>query len=178
MSERNLVFTALYLKFSDGLSRAHKCSINSKHFSLRAFFLSFSTHTCKNIFFIEKYQSNVTWTFKQNSVVDTASLYPTPPSFKAGRNEWMNQSILQLRTQIAYQSKLNIRFAGRYGFRTFLVDISALNEMTNQFIAHERLRCLKRILVIWVRIEIKFKVCRRLWLHSFFSRYFHSEWNN
>ena len=73
-------------------------------------------------------------------MVDTANLYPTPPSFKAGRNESINQLILQLRTQIEYQSKLNIRFAGRYGFRTFLVDISALNEMTNQFIAHERLR--------------------------------------
>ena len=55
-------------------------------------------------------------------------------------NQSINQSILQLRTQIEYQSKLNIRFAGRYGFTAFLVDISTLNEMTNQFIAHERLR--------------------------------------
>ena len=49
----------------------------------------------------------------------------------------MNQSILQLRTQIEYQSKLNIRFAGGYGFTAFSVDISTLNEITNQSIPHE-----------------------------------------
>ena len=64
-------------------------------------------------------------------------MYPTPPSFKAGRNESINQSILQLRTQIEYQSKLNIRFAGGYGFTAFSVDISTLNEITNQSIPHE-----------------------------------------
>ena len=52
----------------------------------------------------------------------------------------MNQSILLLRTQIEYQSKLNLRFAGGYGFTAFLVDISTLNEITYQSLVHERLR--------------------------------------
>ena len=50
----------------------------------------------------------------------------------------MNQSILHLRTQREYQSKLNLRLEGRYGFTAFLVDISAPNEIiTNQSIPHE-----------------------------------------
>ena len=49
----------------------------------------------------------------------------------------MNQSILHLRTQIEYQSNLNLRFAGGYGFTAFLVDISTLNEITNQSLVHE-----------------------------------------
>ena len=72
-------------------------------------------------------------------------------------NESINQSMLQLRTQIEYQSKLNIRFAGRYGFRTFLVDISALNEMTNQFIPHEGLRMVEGdiLRLSWVSVLFK-----------------------
>ena len=53
-------------------------------------------------------------------------------------NQSVNQSILHLRTQREYQLKLNLRFAGRYGFTAFSVDISALNEIvTNQYIPHE-----------------------------------------
>ena len=52
----------------------------------------------------------------------------------------MNESILHLRTQMEYQSKLNLRFAGGYGFTAFLVDISTLNEITYQSLVHERLR--------------------------------------
>ena len=52
-------------------------------------------HACKNISFIEKYQNNMAWTFKQNREIDTVRLYPTPPSFNAGMNEWMNESINQ-----------------------------------------------------------------------------------
>ena len=53
-------------------------------------------------------------------------------------NQSINQSILHLRTQREYQSKLILRFAGRYGFTAFLVDISTLNEIiTNQSIPYE-----------------------------------------
>ena len=53
-------------------------------------------------------------------------------------NQSINQSILHLRTQREYQSKLNLRFTGRYGFTDCLVDISTLNEIiTNQSIPHE-----------------------------------------
>ena len=76
-------------------------------------------------------------------------------------NESINQSMLQLRTQIEYQSKLNIRFAGRYGFRTFLVDISALNEMTNQFIPHEG-----RQMWGWSEKDI----CRLSWVSLLFKQ--------
>ena len=49
----------------------------------------------------------------------------------------MNESILHLRTQIEYESKLNLRFDGGYGFTAFSVDISTLNKITNQSIPHE-----------------------------------------
>ena len=64
---------------------------------------------------------------------------------------------MQLRTQIEYQSKQNIRFAGGYGFTAFLVDISTLNEMTNQFIAHERSRMVEGDIgrLSWVSVLFK-----------------------
>ena len=69
----------------------------------------------------------------------------------------MNQSILHLRTQIEYQSKLNLRFAGGYGFTTFLVDISTLNEITNQSLVHERLRMVEGdiLRLSWVSVLFK-----------------------
>ena len=69
----------------------------------------------------------------------------------------MNQSILHLRTQIEYQSKLNLRFAGGYGFTTFLVDISTLNEITNQSLVHERLRMVEGdiLRLSWVSLLFK-----------------------
>ena len=68
----------------------------------------------------------------------------------------MNQSILHLRTQID-QSKLNLRFAGGYGFTTFLVDISTLNEITNQSLVHERLRMVEGdiLRLSWVSLLFK-----------------------
>ena len=50
-------------------------------------------------------------------------------------NQSINQSILHLRTQREYQLKLNLRFAGRYGFTAFSVDMNEL--ITNQSIPHE-----------------------------------------
>ena len=76
-------------------------------------------------------------------------------------NECMNESILHLRTQIEYQSKLNLRFAGGYGFTTFLVDISTLNEITNQSLnqslVHERLRMVEGdiLRLSWVSLLFK-----------------------
>ena len=72
-------------------------------------------------------------------------------------NECMNESILHLRTQIEYQSKLNLRFAGGYGFTTFLVDISTLNEITNQSLVHERLRMVEGdiLRLSWVSVLFK-----------------------
>ena len=69
----------------------------------------------------------------------------------------MNQSILHLRTQIEYQSKLNLRFAGGYGFTTFLLDISTLNEITNQSLVHERLRMVEGdiLRLSWVSLLFK-----------------------
>ena len=69
----------------------------------------------------------------------------------------MNQSILHLRTQIEYQSKLNLRFAGGYGFTTILVDISTLNEITNQSLVHERLRMVEGDIrrLSWVSVLFK-----------------------
>ena len=69
----------------------------------------------------------------------------------------MNESILHLRTQIEYQSKLNLRFAGGYGFTTFLVDISTLNEITNQSLVHERLRMVEGdiLRLSWVSVLFK-----------------------
>ena len=69
----------------------------------------------------------------------------------------MNQSILHLRTQIEYQSKLNLRFAGGYGFTAFLVDISTLNEITNQSLVHERLRMVEGDIrrLSWVSVLFK-----------------------
>ena len=69
----------------------------------------------------------------------------------------MNQSILHLRTQIEYQSKLNLRFAGGYGITTFLVDISTLNEITNQSLVHERLRMVEGdiLRLSWVSLLFK-----------------------
>ena len=67
----------------------------------------------------------------------TCTPHHLPVEVKAGRNKWINQSILQLRTQIEYESKLNLRFDGGYGFTAFAVDISTLNEITNQSIPHE-----------------------------------------
>ena len=69
----------------------------------------------------------------------------------------MNQSILHLRTQIEYQSELNLRFAGGYGFTTFLVDISTLNEITNQSLVHERLRMVEGdiLRLSWVSVLFK-----------------------
>ena len=60
------------------------------------------------------------------------TLVSTPPSFNADVNEWRNEW-----TQIEYESKLNLRFDGGYGFTAFSVDISTLNEITNQSIPHE-----------------------------------------
>ena len=69
----------------------------------------------------------------------------------------MNQSILHLRTQMEYQSKLNLRFAGGYGFTAFLVDISTLNEITNQSLVHERLRMVEGdiLRLSWVSVLFK-----------------------
>ena len=69
----------------------------------------------------------------------------------------MNESILHLRTQIEYQSKLNLRFAGGYGFTTFLVDISTLNEITNQSLVHEMLRMVEGdiLRLSWVSVLFK-----------------------
>ena len=69
----------------------------------------------------------------------------------------MNESILHLRTQIEYQSKLNLRFAGGYGFTAFLVNISTLNEITYQSLVHERLRMVEGdiLRLSWVSVLFK-----------------------
>ena len=69
----------------------------------------------------------------------------------------MNQSILHLQTQIEYQSNLNLRFAGGYGFTAFLVDISTLNEITNQSLVHGRLRMVEgdTLRLSWVSFLFK-----------------------
>ena len=69
----------------------------------------------------------------------------------------MNESILHLRTQMEYQSKLNLRFAGGYGFTAFLVDISTLNEITYQSLVHERLRMVEGdiLRLSWVSVLFK-----------------------
>ena len=56
-----------------------------------------------------------------------------------------------------YQSKLNLRFAGGYGFTAFLVDISTLNEITNQSLVHERLRMVEGdiLRLSWVSVLFK-----------------------
>ena len=68
----------------------------------------------------------------------------------------MNESILHLRTQMEYQSKLNLRFAGGYGFTAFLVDISTLNEITYQSLVHERLRMVEGdiLRLSWVSVLV------------------------
>ena len=69
----------------------------------------------------------------------------------------MNESILHLRTQMEYQSKLNLRFAGGYGFTAFLVNISTLNEITYQSLVHERLRMVEGdiLRLSWVSVLFK-----------------------
>ena len=69
----------------------------------------------------------------------------------------MNESILHLRTQMEYQSKLNLRFAGGYGFTAFLVDISTLNEIPYQSLVHERLRMVEGdiLRLSWVSVLFK-----------------------
>ena len=56
-----------------------------------------------------------------------------------------------------YQSKLNLRFAGGYGFTAFLVDISTLNEITYQSLVHERLRMVEGdiLRLSWVSVLFK-----------------------
>ena len=119
-------------------------SINSKHFSVRAFFLSFSTHTCKNIFLSRSIR--VAW-HEHSSRIVWSTLYACPhTAFLYRRYKWMNQSI-----NIAVTNTARVPIGMKFKVRRKVIALQPFwLLLLTSLLSTKGRRWLKAIFVVWV----------------------------